>query len=168
MDIRLRLHGIKARRYFQRAEIAPANLLRSCCTWENCYERLKCNFTNQPNVYVTVILITWRRNYHGELISMERWWIYHNNVIKWKHSAYYRPFVRGIHRSPVNSSHKGQWRGALVFFICAWINSWVNNGEAGDLRRHRAHYEVIIMWMGLFCFPEVSYNYVVYVRLKHG
>ena len=29
--------------------------------------------------------------------------------------------------------------------ICARINSWVNNGKAGDLRRHRAHYDVIVM-----------------------
>ena len=29
----------------------------------------------------------------------------------------YLPFVRGIHRSPVNSPHKGQWRGALNFFF---------------------------------------------------
>ena len=44
---------------------------------------------------------------------------------------------------PVNSPHKGQWRGALIFsFICPWINSWVSNREAGDLRRHRAHYDV--------------------------
>ena len=56
----------------------------------------------------------------------------------------YWPFVQGIHRSPVNSPHKGQWRGALMFsLICAWITGWVNNGEAGDLRRHRAHYDVI-------------------------
>ena len=55
-------------------------------------------------------------------------------------------FVRGIHRSPVNSPHKGQWRGALMFsLICAWINCWVNNREAVDLRRHRAHYDVIVM-----------------------
>ena len=55
-------------------------------------------------------------------------------------------FVRGIHRSPVKSPHKGQWRGALMFSsICAWINSWVKNGETGDLRRHRAHYDVIVM-----------------------
>ena len=39
----------------------------------------------------------------------------HDNVIKWKHFPRYWPFVRGIHRSPVNSPHKGQWRGALVF-----------------------------------------------------
>ena len=39
----------------------------------------------------------------------------------------------GIHRSPVNSPHKGQWRGALMFsLICVWINGWVNNHEAGD------------------------------------
>ena len=37
----------------------------------------------------------------------------------------------GIHRSPVNSPHKGQWRGALMFsLICAWTNSWANNEDA--------------------------------------
>ena len=42
--------------------------------------------------------------------------------------------------------HKGQWRGALMFsLICVWINGWVNNGEAGDLRRYRAHYAVTVM-----------------------
>ena len=45
-----------------------------------------------------------------------------------------------------NSPHKGQWRGALMFsLICARIDSWVNNGEAGDLKHHRAHYDVIVM-----------------------
>ena len=52
----------------------------------------------------------------------------------------------GIHQSPVNSPHKGQWREALMFsLICSWLNTWVNNCEAGDLRRHRAHYDVIVM-----------------------
>ena len=47
---------------------------------------------------------------------------------------------------PVNSPHNGQWRGALMFsLICVWINDWVNNREAGDLRRHRGHYDVIVM-----------------------
>ena len=68
----------------------------------------------------------------------------HDDVIKWKHFPRHWPFVRGIHRSPVNSPNKGQWRGALMFsLICARINSWVNNREAGDLRRHRVHYDVI-------------------------
>ena len=58
----------------------------------------------------------------------------------------YWPFVRGIHRYLVNSPHKGQWRGALMFpLICAWMNRWVNNDEADDFRRYRAHYDVIVM-----------------------
>ena len=70
----------------------------------------------------------------------------HDDVIKWKHFPRYWPFVRGIHQSPVNSPLKGQWRGALMFsVICAWINGWVNNGEARDLRRQNAHYDVIVM-----------------------
>ena len=48
----------------------------------------------------------------------------HDNVIKWKHFPRYWPLVRGIHRSTVNSSHKGMWRGDLMFsLICASINS---------------------------------------------
>ena len=48
--------------------------------------------------------------------------------------------------SPVTSPHKGQWRGALMFSLtCAWINDWVNNREAGDWRRHSAHYDVTAM-----------------------
>ena len=54
----------------------------------------------------------------------------HDDVIKWKHLPRYWPFVRGIHWSPVNSPHKGQWRGALVFsLICVWVNGWVNRRE---------------------------------------
>ena len=86
-----------------------------------------------------------------------------DDVIKWKHFPRYWPFVRGIHRSPVNSPHKGQWRGALMFsLIWACINGWVNNREAGDLRRIRAHSDVTLMkyagglhaWNGSDCPPQ--------------
>ena len=71
----------------------------------------------------------------------------HDHVTKWGHFPRYWPFVRGIHRSTVSSPHKAQWRGALIFsLICALINGWViNNGKAGDLTSHRAHYDVIVM-----------------------
>ena len=86
-------------------------------------------------------------------ISVTKWCIVgygtgalHDDVIKWKHFLRYWPFARGIHRPPVNSSHKGQWRGALMFsLICTWINRWVNSRESGDLRHHRAHHEVIVI-----------------------
>ena len=45
----------------------------------------------------------------------------HDDVIKWKYHPRYWPCVRQIHRSPVNSPHKGQWHGALKFsLIYAW------------------------------------------------
>ena len=74
-------------------------------------------------------------------------------------------FVRGIRRSPVNSPHK--WHGALMFtLICACIDGWVNNRKAGDVRRHRIHYDVtvkmlhfkvvndaVIVWIPHVCIP---------------
>ena len=54
----------------------------------------------------------------------------------------------GIHRSPVNSPHKGQLRGALIFsLIFVWINGSVNKREAGDFRCYRAHYDVSVMFV---------------------
>ena len=71
---------------------------------------------------------------------------YHDDVIICKHFPRYWPFERGIHRSPVNSLHKGQWRRALMFsLLCTWIHGWVNNSEAGDLRCHHAHYDITVM-----------------------
>ena len=89
----------------------------------------------------------------------------HEDVIKWKHFPRYWPFVRGINRSPVNSPHKGQWRGALMSsLICTWINDWVNNRQAGDLRRHRAHYDDIVMLIYthtyMCIYIKTSYIYV--------
>ena len=64
--------------------------------------------------------------------------------------------------------HKRQWRGALMFsLICAWINSWANNRESGDLRFHRAHYDVIVVNAGfvviymksIFAEKMSSYQY---------
>ena len=79
-------------------------------------------------------------------VTIRCWGNHHDDVIKWKHFPRNWPFVREIHRSPVKFPHKGQWRGALMFsLIYAWINDWVNNREAGDLRRQHGHYDVIVM-----------------------
>ena len=48
-------------------------------------------------------------------------------------------------RSPVNSPHKGQWLGTVMFsLICAWTDDWVNNRDAGAFRHHCAHYDVTV------------------------
>ena len=76
----------------------------------------------------------------------------HDDVIKWKHFARYWPFVY--------FPHKGQWRGALMFFfIFAWTNGWGNNRYDGDFRRHRAHCNVTVI------IPSVSPTLAIdYVR----
>ena len=52
----------------------------------------------------------------------------------------------GIRRSSVNSPHKGQWRGALMFsLICAWTNDWANHRDPGDLKSQCIHYDVTVM-----------------------
>ena len=92
----------------------------------------------QPGI---AMVAAWARVHGKQCIDI---WdgVHHDDVIKWKHFPRYWPFVWRIHRSPVNSPHKGQWRGALIFsLICGWINGWVNKREAGDLRRHRGHYD---------------------------
>ena len=88
--------------------------------------------------------------YVGNVVAFNGWRMgkcaYVYNVIKRKHFPRYWPFVRGIHRSPINSPHKGQWRGALVFsLIWAWTNGWVNNRDAGAFGCYRAHYDVTVM-----------------------
>ena len=104
--------------------------------------------------HICVVTYIWLiMHMHGCALSCQcrKWWgtritKSHGDVIKWIFFPRYWQIVRGIHRSPVNSPHKGQWRGALIFsLICVWINGWVNNREAGDLRRYRAYYDVIVM-----------------------
>ena len=70
----------------------------------------------------------------------------HDDVIKWKHFLHYWPFVRGVHRSTVESPHYGQWLGALIFsLICAWTKARGNSWDVSDLRRHRDHCDVTLM-----------------------
>ena len=66
-------------------------------------------------------------------------------------------------RSPVNSHHKGQWRGSLMFsLIRSWANGWANHRAADDLKLHCTHYDgsVMIFMYSLLC-PSLS-KYVDY------
>ena len=81
----------------------------------------------------------------------------HDDVIKWKHFPRYWPFVRGIDRSRWIPRTKASDAELWFFFICARINDWVNNREAGYLRRHRGHYDVNVMFMAVWVrVPRVT------------
>ena len=89
----------------------------------------------------------------------------HDDFIKWKHFPRYWPFVRGIYRSLVNSPHKGQWLRAFMFlWSVPWINDSVNNHEASDLRRYRAHYDVIVM--SVQCHTDIAEYIIWWVLLS--
>ena len=81
---------------------------------------------------------------------------FHDVVIKWKRQRHW-PFLRGIHRSPVNSLHNSQWGGALMFpLICAWTNVWAKNQDAVDLSHYRAHFDAIVML--LYIIQELMFD----------
>ena len=93
----------------------------------------------------------------------------HDDVIKRKHFPRYWPFVWGIHRSPVNSPHKGLWRGTFMFsLISVWTNGWVNNRDAGDLRRYRDRFDVTVMYLWIFFFIliHISLEFVLKVAIE--
>ena len=46
----------------------------------------------------------------------------------------------------------------MFSLICVWINDWVNNREAGDLRRYRANYDVIVMKNKCLCYTGMSHK----------
>ena len=45
------------------------------------------------------------------------------------------------------------WSFGVFSLTCAWINGWVNTREAGDFRRHRAHYDVTVILCAPFTQP---------------
>ena len=97
--------------------------------------------------------------------------IFYNGTTSWGHSKMEKHFswwrhkmetfsalpglCEGIHRSPVDSLHKGPRRGILVFsLICVWTNSWANNQDVGNLKRHRTYYCVTVMWIQMVIHPH--------------
>ena len=64
-----------------------------------------------------VMATCWTRMWTAMWRKMTMESLCYHDVIKWKNFPRYGPFVRGIHRSPVNSPHKGQWHGALMFSL---------------------------------------------------
>ena len=80
-----------------------------------------------PNICGHQCVCQWPRTTVWPVASS--WWRHEMEIF-----PRYWPFVRV------------KWRRALMFsLICAWTNGWVNNREAGDLRRRRAHYNVTVM-----------------------
>ena len=105
-----------------------------------------------PSFLMTLLLLWFLHSFHIHIGCVAQSEFLHADVTKWKHFPRYWPFVRGIHWSPVDSPHRDQWSRVLMLsVICTWTNCWANNGDAGDVRRHRTHYDDTVI------SPNVQY-----------
>ena len=69
-------------------------------------------------------------------------------MMTWSYGNIFHVTALCAANSPVNGEFLSQRPVTQSFdslLICAWINAWVNNREAGVLRRHRTHYDVFVM-----------------------
>ena len=94
----------------------------------------------------------WSQTTKGNNRAVNSWVVAQKYNPWWRHQmeTFSALLVFGAGNLPVTDEFPTQrsvtWRLALLFsLICAWINGWVNNGEAGDLRHHRAHYDVTVI-----------------------
>ena len=135
-------------------KISYVKIFMKCC----CYLIHHDNW-NQHKTLSPEYTCIWRRyvfvvSKNGILIYMVEWSIYnstgklhtcHDDVLKWKHfrvTDHLCGKFTGDRRIPrTKASDYGHW----CFRWSAWTDSWANSGDAGDLRRHRAHYDVIVM-----------------------
>ena len=124
-----------------------------------------------PDCTPNPVLPTWIRHLYGgwaqvpacrhQLNVLKKgytWWRHQMNISWWRHQMeiFFTLLAFCAGKSPVPGEFPAQrpvTRSFEVFFdICAWINDWVNIREAGDLRRHRAHYDDTVMKYGLIVF----------------
>ena len=69
----------------------------------------------------------------------------HDDVIKWKHFRVTGHLCGEFTGPRWIPAQRPVTRSFDAFLDLRRINGWVNYGEAGDWRRHRAHYDVIVM-----------------------
>ena len=105
----------------------------------------KQQISRRLKITYSLIDLRWRHSASGNVVSVapicKSWWRRQMETF-----SSLLTLCAGNHWSPMNSPHKGQWRGAFMFsLICVRINGWVNNREAGDLRGHLVHYDVTVM-----------------------
>ena len=124
-----------------------------------------------PQVLCTPGLATWRHRSGSILAQVMAWcltatshylnqcwlnvsevlwqWIIQTKLAWWRHQMETFSASLALHEGnplvTVDSLHKGQWQALMFSFIYAWTNAWANNRNAGDLRRHCAHYDINIM-----------------------
>ena len=105
----------------------------------------------------------------------------HDDVIKCKHFPRYWPFVWKIHRSPVNSLHKYNWRRALMFSLICALNKrlskqswdWWFETPSCPLWRHcngKSNVDALSIWPSYrrlrYMKNGMQKNSIIWVKMK--
>ena len=94
-------------------------------------------------------------------------YIAHNDLIQWKHfrvTGLLCGEFTGHQWIPLRKASDAEARCFL--WSALWINVWVNNREAGDLRRHCAHYGVIVMQVGSHQWFHMKRYWIRHYHIK--
>ena len=81
---------------------------------------------------------------------------------------HYWPFVKGIHKSPVYSHHKGSVIRSVGILLIARRSPWKNNRFGGDLRRHDPRVTslcYLTVWMAVI---KISLSHTLINRIHAG
>ena len=135
--------------------LLATKVVRLAGQWNNC-QWAKIHRSYDDEKYVNFIYKfsfsfshRWGSHFQAARILLISWWwlwFFLHDVIKWKQFSMLLALCVG--NSPVTG--EGQWCGAFMFsLICAWTQGWINNRDAGDLRRHPAHYDIIVMFLSV-------------------
>ena len=123
--------------------------LRPLNSWFHCqfvvyFDRGRCLLWLTRQHWFHLNTISWDTDNHLCIIDRLGWGfnlekLKHDDVMEWKHSPHYWPFVRGIHQSLVHSPHKGPVLCFNASFEVSLTNCWTNIQIASDLRCHNIH-----------------------------
>ena len=133
-----------------------------CCDADiSGYTMLSWIITSPCHYQYHVILHTYWKRMLSMMLKSNTIYFCHDDVIEWKHLPRYWSFVwefTGPRWIPLTKASDAE----LLCFLDLCMNKKVekNNRHAGDLRRHRAHYDVTVMVItsdidGLLCDTHI-------------
>ena len=127
----------------RKSKVIPIDNVYTICKW--CISLMSSVYCSDPGIWPDSMKDTVMNSLlkvTNTLEIIDPWWRHQMETF-----SALLAFCEEIQRSLLNSPHKGQWRGTLMFLWSApHPNGWANHPGAGDLRHHPVQYDFTVMW----------------------